>query len=302
MNNYNEDKNFEWKKELRTDLIKALTGTSLEKFKAFEQIGYYYTCCAPTYLYKYYCDSAQNLESVINNKLWYSAPCNFNDVFDSDIIVDKKEILDTALRMSPDKREIRVGSPMWKNLQQIINKKIGSLQSTFDDLKAKTGISCFSEADNSLLMWAHYANNHCGMCIEYELIEINKKLGFSPVPIVYSNEKVHFRLINLNTIEAESLIVFLESLTTKSPEWSYENEWRIIRDDGACGDRWDRKNHGALLDMICPHSIILGCMAKPEFEMSVRKYCENNRINLYKMEKNKYLYCLEKIPILQFDD
>ena len=74
------------------------------------------------------------------------------------------------------------------------------------------------------------------------MIEINKKLGFSPVPIVYSNEKVRFRLINLNTIEAESLIVFLESLTTKSPEWSYENEWRIIRDDSACGDKWDDVN------------------------------------------------------------
>lgn len=92
---------------------------------------------------------------------------------------------------------------------------------------------------DSLLMWAHYANNHRGMCVEYELMEINKQLGFSPVPVIYSDRKVKFNSINQDAVETDTTRNFIESLTSKSPEWSFEKEWRIIRDDGACGKNWD---------------------------------------------------------------
>lgn len=79
-------------------------------------------------------------------------------------------------------------------------------------------------------------------------------------------------------------------------------KWRIIRDDGACGNKWDAEKKGALLEMIRPSSIILGCMAKPEFEKAVREHCEECRINLYKMKKDKGRYRLEKVPVILFDD
>lgn len=54
--------------------------------------------------------------------------------------------------------------------------------------------------------------------------------------------------------------------------------------------------------MIRPSSIILGCMTKPEFEKAVREHCEECRINLYKMKKDKGRYRLEKVPVILFDD
>lgn len=151
-------------------------------------------------------------------------------------------------------------------------------------------------------MWAHYANNHCGICVEYELLEINRQLGFSPVPIIYSDDRVCVHTLDPNTLEKDIQGIFIESLTSKSPEWSYEKEWRIIRDDGACGNKWDAEKKGALLEMIRPSSIILGCMAKPEFEKAVREHCEECRINLYTMKKDKGRYRLEKVPVILFDD
>lgn len=151
-------------------------------------------------------------------------------------------------------------------------------------------------------MWAHYANNHCGMCVEYELLEINKQLNFAPVPIIYSDNRTRIASVKPNNTEEDILRVFLEGLTSKSPEWIYEKEWRIIRDDGACGEKWDSEKKGALLEMIRPSSVILGCMAKPEFEQAVREYCEESKINLYKMEKDAVLYRLNKVPVLQFED
>lgn len=301
MTNSNEVNNEDWKKLLRSELINGIIGTCEKQDDVFSQVGYYYMCYAPAFLYKYYNDNPEKLETVKNNKMWYSAPNNFNDVFDCDVVIDEKEIINSVLQKFPDKRGMRVGSQMWRQLRETMNKKIRSLKFTFEDLKKQMGISCLSESDDSLLMWAHYANNHCGMCVEYELLEINEQLGFSPVPVIYSDERVKFHLNNIDTIESDSTSVFVESITSKSPEWSYEREWRIIRDVVACGTDWNPEKKGALLEMIRPSSVILGCKVKPEFENSVYDYCEKSRINLYKMKKNKDLYKLEKIPILQFD-
>lgn len=295
-----EEQTEEWKKVLRSAFIAGMTGTQEERIQACVDVGYYYMCYAPSSLYKYYSDKPRNLEAVKNNKMWYSAPCDFNDVFDCDLAIDEKEIFNSVLQMVPDKRGIRTGSPIWKQLKGTVNQKIREFQAEFEELRTKMGIACLSEAYDSLLMWAHYANNHRGMCVEYELLEFNRQLGFSPVPVVYSDERVSIHTIE--TLERDIQGLFVESLTSKSPEWSYEKEWRIIRDDGACGDKWEAKKNGALLAAVRPKSVTLGCMAKPEFEKLVKAYCEENQINLFRMERDKTLYRLLRIPVVQVED
>lgn len=297
MQQYDSD----WKKQLRQEIITAITGSSAEQIEAYTQVGYYYKCQAPASIYKYFRDDQRSVEAVKSNKLWYSAPCKFNDVFDCDILIDEKAILNSVLNQFPDKRGVRPGSPVWKEAQKQIAKEIPSLRTTLDGLKTKTGIACFSESDDSILMWSHYANNHRGMCVEYDLMRINEQLGFSPVPVVYGGERVWFGTIAPDKYEAESQRVLIESLTSKSQEWDYEREWRIIRDDGACGSKWDPDKNGALLEMIRPISIILGCMAKPELEEEVKAHCIKERINLYKMRKSNERYKLEKEPVLKYD-
>lgn len=292
----------DWKRRLRQEIITALTGGSAEQIEAFAQVGYYYKCQAPASIYKYFRDDQRNVEAVKSNKLWYSAPCKFNDVFDCDILIDEKAILNSALKQFPDRRGVRPGSPVWKEVQKKIVKEIPTLRATLDGLKTKTGIACLSESDDSILMWSHYANNHRGMCVEYDLLKINEQLCFSPVPVVYGGERVHFGTIEPDKFEAESHRVLIESLTTKSQEWDYEREWRIIRDDGACGPKWDANKNGALLDMVRPNSIILGCMAKPKLEEEIKAYCNEERINLYKMRKSNERYELEKETILVFEE
>ena len=78
-----------WKQALRSALILGMTGKTSEKIKAIIDVGRYYTCYAPTSLYKYYSDDSRNLEAVKNNQMWYSAPCNFNDVFDCTITIEE---------------------------------------------------------------------------------------------------------------------------------------------------------------------------------------------------------------------
>lgn len=295
---YDQD---EWKFSLRSEVLAAITGNQAEQTRAYAEVGYYYQCCAPASLYKYYPDTELHLNSVKNNQMWYSAPCNFNDVFDCDISIDDQKVFDEALKLFPDKRGIRPGSKMWKDIRIEMKQHLKGLRTEFDSLKDTTGVTCLSESEDSLLMWAHYANNHRGICVEYNLLEINSVLGFTAIPVIYSGERTCFNFFNIQSIEKDTLQLFIRSLTSKSPEWRYEKEWRIIRDQGACGDKWDVNKKGALLETIKPSSVILGCAAKPEFEQEVTDYCNASRINLYKMEKDMIQYQLNKKAILEFN-
>mgnify|MGYP005761965831 FL=1 len=233
--------------------------------------------------------------------MWYSAPCNFNDVFDCGISIDEEKVFDEALKLLSGNSRILSGSKVWKDLKLIIKKNMKELQTEFDSLKDTTGVSCLSELKDSLLMWAHYANNHRGFCVKYDMMEINRSLKFTAVPVIYSEEKTCFDFFDPQSIEKDTWKLFIQSLTSKSPEWGYEKEWRIIRDQGACGDKWNVGKKGALLDMIRPSSIILGCAVKPDFEQEAKDYCSSNEINLYKMEKDQLQYKLNKQVILVFN-
>ena len=290
----------DWKKSLRSEIINGLMETGNKRILAQQNVGYYYKCQAPAFLYKYYKDNEWSLENLNNGKMWFSAPCNFNDIFDCSITVDEKELFKDALNMSPYKMKIRAGSSAWKDLKDFVHREVSKGQSIFENLRGQMGVACLSESYNSLLMWAHYANNHCGICVEYELLEINKQLGYSPVPIVYSNERACFRNLNSGFYEKDAVKLFFEAITSKSIEWSYEREWRIVQDQKACGEKWNLENKGALLDMIRPVSITLGCEARPEFEKKIQEYCQTNKINLYKMEKDTLYYQLNRKSIMEF--
>ena len=82
----------EWKKQLREKFIILMTGSEREKQSLYANIGYVYQCYAPASVYKYYSDSSLNLDALKSNKMWYSAPCNFNDVFDCDVTVDEDQL------------------------------------------------------------------------------------------------------------------------------------------------------------------------------------------------------------------
>lgn len=287
---------------LRTLIITTLTETGQTRDALYAKVGEFYYCTVPKYLYKYYSEKPSNIDALRNHEMWYSAPCNFNDIFDCDVSINEKAIFESFLKENPQEHRIRRGSPMWIKLKSDVHKQIDYLQGTFEETKQVTGISCLSESDSSLLMWAHYANNHKGMCVEYELLKISNQLKFTPVPVIYTNDRVTLSSLESENLDRDTMKFFVESITTKSSEWNYEKEWRIIRDESACNTRWDKVNKGALLKMIRPTSIILGRRAERNFEENVREYCEKEKVTLYKMEKNKDKYQLDKKVLMKFSE
>ena len=139
-------------------------------------------------MYKYNADNEINLNSITNNRIWYSAPFQFNDVFDTTFFIDHDDLLEKLISMCTDKI-IEKGSPEREKHQADLKPYLPEIKKYMYKLRETWGIACFSENSDNLLMWAHYSDNHKGFVCEYDLAEIYNQLKFIPVPVIYSDER-----------------------------------------------------------------------------------------------------------------
>ncbi|WP_312168276.1 DUF2971 domain-containing protein [Atlantibacter hermannii] len=95
----------------------------------------------------------------------------------------------------------------------------------------KRGVLCLSRKFDSPLMWSHYANNHKGLCIEYDMENVSEDMVKK---IIYGGSReLKVSLIDdwLRHGELKSEITDV-CLLTKSSDWSYEVEWRMFGEVG----------------------------------------------------------------------
>lgn len=98
----------------------------------------------------------------------------------------------------------------------------------------KRGVLCLSKKFNSPLMWSHYANNHRGLCVEYDMKDVDE--GHAKKIIYGGSRSLKVSLIDTWLTNGQ-MPQEIENvcLLTKSGEWSYENEWRIFGRIGVAG-------------------------------------------------------------------
>ena len=292
----------DWKTNLIDSVIIALHKDETANLDEINRrVYYYYTCCAPASIYKFYTARTYNLENIENNRMWYSSPSCFNDPFDCNLAVDGDAIFKSFMRTLPEAKKIHEGSPEWLEFRKIVKEEVDSLRMQLKELRETTGVTCFSESYEEPLMGAHYADNHQGFCVEYNLLEFNKLLSFTAVPVLYSDARPKIHSINHEKPEESIMETFIKGIVTKSPQWRYEREWRIIRDTNACGSSWNADKKGALLECVQPRSIILGCESESDTMHRIMDYCKKNEVNLYRMEKSDTGYEFTKRDILIFD-
>jgi len=89
----------------------------------------------------------------------------------------------------------------------------------------------FCATNRPIIMWSHYAKNHQGYCIEYDTAtwpEPAKRMLF---PVIYSSTMFDCTkyyaaaakdIGNFNNVFAQVQALY------KSPEWEYEQEWRLV--------------------------------------------------------------------------
>lgn len=171
-----------------------------------------------------------------------------------------------------------------KEFDEIINKLIGILSLT-------------TKFDN-LLMWAHYSNEHKGFVVEFD--SENDFFKMKDDNYIYKGiQKVNYSKIRPHKflIENEWEEIFL----TKSEEWSYENEYRIIQ---RLQDADEVKGNFSLFkfpkEMI--QAIYCGCnmdtLKKERIIEIIKNDNELNHIKVFEMKLSDKYYELECIQVL----
>lgn len=95
----------------------------------------------------------------------------------------------------------------------------------FLEIYEKMGICSFSNTIKDIQMWAYYADNHKGFCIEYEVDQDEmKKNELILKKVIYKNKRPE-TIVTDKEIKREK---FLKQICTKSHLWDHEKEVRMI--------------------------------------------------------------------------
>ena len=88
-------------------------------------------------------------------------------------------------------------------------------------------VSCFSEVKDSILMWSYYANNHEGVCLEFDISRLDKENELNQ-SMIKNLSRVHYSPIRADVQYLAVGDTGLNFITSKADVWEHELEWRLI--------------------------------------------------------------------------
>ena len=191
---------------------------------------------------------------------------------------------------------------------EIDDNIIDSLDSYYNIALLKS----FTENKNDLLMWAHYAENYSGICVEYDFSKLSDEILFHLFPVYYSQKrfsKQELKYIvssyhdfkrtqedNVDPIDTTWLKDLLYLFLVKPECWSYEKEWRIIATYPHVTDKADVMNDEEnaefynISKMIsvkdCITAVYLGVKMKSDIKHHISEIC-NEKLKGVKLYSTK---------------
>ncbi|MFO1429362.1 MAG: DUF2971 domain-containing protein [Candidatus Competibacteraceae bacterium] len=173
------------------------------------------------------------------------------------------------------------------------------------------GVLSLAEHRDNLLMWAHYADSHNGILIEFNL---NKFFAADYHPRNWPCE--HDSLFKLRKIKYKRGVPRLNSdsrkgleqlVFTKSTDWSYEQEWRLCRAVNDADSVVSKDSRFPIYLFSFPtlaiHSVSFGCRISreqiQELTKTIRKDRKYEHIKFYSVQlrEDRSGICLLNEPV-----
>ncbi|HEX6372499.1 MAG TPA: DUF2971 domain-containing protein [Longimicrobium sp.] len=190
-----------------------------------------------SHLCKYYASGEFLIDTIENARMWFADPLGFNDPYDCnlDYTVTLKddwvhELQETRLDAALDDAVKLLVASLEKNpqarsgIRQILERiEHRNIQKEIDE----RGIACFSRSEYILLLWSHYAGKHTGVCLKFDISK-DEEFFNAPYLIDYPERMPRFNMIDILLKRPHSGIV-QHALATKSKDWEYEQEVRIVK-------------------------------------------------------------------------
>jgi hypothetical protein len=256
----------------------------------------------PPKLYKFQSfDSDKSIENLRCSQIWFSKPELLNDPFDCSININfystEEEIVNFVrdyyipwLRESGHSEEIAERElqylPNGKPSKELIEKTEKVLREKNQQRRyefSQMGVACFTTEVENVLMWSHYACRHKGFCLEFDTnyFLFDGKLNLNPVD--YSNSFPTYPHVDI----VQNPLIVNSPLTTKSKDWKYEKEWRLIVKEGNSALEYDAKALTA---------IYFGCWASKENMEKIATLPAKSAARLYQMQRSETEFKLDYVP------
>lgn len=191
----------------------------------------------PKKLYKFEPFNELSLRNLKRQGIYFGSPKNFNDPYDCAITAQIKDLTPEQVERwiehlwAENNYPSEVKNQATTHEKQGAGHKIKDVVTSFisefrDNFVSARGITCLSEENDDLLMWAHYGGRYKGFCLEFDT---NYPPFKKAKPVKYSETMPELdSMILLEDIDQVTKYLFEHLLCTKSESWKYEKEWRAF--------------------------------------------------------------------------
>ena len=228
------------------------------------------------YAFRYRADNDYTIDEIENNYIYFANRDQLNDPFDSspayiELTQSKGELellQSEMLKVTNDPliKDYITGTNGLEEIQKVAQEKMEQYILSF-------GIACFSMYQGNYNLWANYANNYEGVCLQFN-VEFDPTFFHNLLPVFYVSElkKREFKPITQEN-------GFIDLLYHKLDHWNTEKELRLIKSNPGK----QHYNKKAL------RNIIVGFNADDEYVKKLVIAVQNNKadIGVYKMNKPK---------------
>lgn len=187
----------------------------------------------PLRLYKYEPFNERSLENLKAQSIYFNSPTNFNDPYDCamqpviSVPTDEEIEKIRGYYLSLTDMPLRGRNEFVRKTTAELRQVFFNIAKTTLDENVKTfgkrGVCCFSEKNDNLLMWSHYGGKYKGFCLEFDT---SKAEPLKWRKVDYSAQLPAINLKELFVEQNEEAVLAL--LSTKSEDWRYEQEWRLL--------------------------------------------------------------------------
>ncbi len=222
-------------------------------------------------LYKYLSCPDDDLEKMewvrqilVEHQLFFASRRYFNDPFDC-AIPSLSQIPGTFLKRFVEEFVDRKFSnasefeklEMMSKLMSV--NALEEIRQGLQDEVDRAGIVCLSKVRDDILMWAHYADRHKGLCFEFD--------GSSNCIFFGGAQPVEYEVYTSIPLHEDKNRQMTRVILTKSKHWSYEKEYRIFR-PGKASQKLDYP-----IELLT--GIIFGCMMPDKVRASVKQWVKD---------------------------
>ncbi len=284
------------------------------------------------------------LENYLKQKVWLTPLKEFNDPFEGKFMLNTPEyvlnnpsLFNHFLKQHQEHSEPNLTADDLKaklctpEFEKIFTQQSQKQYQMVKDAFSNHGALCLTPQNNNIPMWAYYANDHKGYCVEFSIdfSYIQKHAAIDPnmladfihgiktgIDILSFQLKEHgqefvFAKVRYSheipTIDLEVLFgitneykrteyLVKNSVGVKHSDWDHEDEYRLIANSNS------RNCESMSLQYYAPFlkvtAIIMGAFIQKENEDEIRKLCKTYGISLYKAVCSESAYGLTILPTI----